>query len=61
MWIPVSISRSGIRAAADSDCSDELCVNECVIINHQPINGQPGFVFGHQLLIGVLRGLRHTS
>ena len=41
MWIPVSISRSGITAAADSDCSDELCANECVMINYQPISGQP--------------------
>lgn len=33
-WIPVSICRSGIRAAANSDCSDELCANEYVMINY---------------------------
>ena len=36
-----AISWSGIRAAADSDCSDEVYANECEMFNYQPINSQP--------------------
>ena len=47
-WTPISISRSGIRAVADTDSDnsgqdDVVDVNECVMIDYLPINGRPGF------------------
>ena len=42
-WTPIKISRSRIRAA-NSDTSDEdVCIDECVCLGYQLVDGIPGF------------------
>ena len=42
-WTPIKISRSRVRAA-DSDTSDDnVSLNDCLLLNYQPVHGVPGF------------------
>ena len=45
-WTPMKISRRQVKAVADSDSSDadSVCLDDCVCIDYQPMNGKPGFL-----------------
>ena len=45
---PIKISRHQIKAVKDSsdpsDDDDDVCLDDCVCIDYQPVNGNPGFL-----------------
>ena len=42
-WTPIKISRSRIRAANSDTSDDDILVNECLSLDYQPVDGEPGF------------------